>query len=97
MNTEFSRVGREDAIRDAYAAMASRLRQREQPRPKGRHARLSNPLPATWATTGGGKTFFLDELGALHPEDLALCQDEGMKTILQNTVSTKRATKICLT
>jgi hypothetical protein len=55
--------------------------------------RQNNPLPATWATTGGGKSFFLDELGALRLEDLELCKDTEMKTILQNTVSLERGRK----
>jgi hypothetical protein len=77
-------VGRDDALQSAYAAMTARLRLRKR---RTKYDRQRNPLPATWATTGGGKSFFLDELGALRPEDLELCEDKTMKKILQNTVS----------
>ncbi len=49
--------------------------------------RLNNPLAATVATTGGGKSFFLDELGALRKEDLEMCDSLHMKEILNNSVS----------
>lgn len=80
-------MARQDVLRDAYRAFAARLQRRAKNHKDGTHDRLSNPLPTVWATTGGGKSFFLDELGALRPEDLELCEDKDMKTILQNTVS----------
>lgn len=50
--------------------------------------RLSNPLAPTMATTGGGNSFFLDELGALHEEDLeAFCVPPDIKEILLHSVS----------
>lgn len=49
--------------------------------------RRNNPLAATVATTGGGKSFFLDELGALHKTDLDMCVNPEMKQILNNSVS----------
>lgn len=39
-------------------------------------------MAATLTTTGGGKSFYLDELAALRPEDLKLCEDlNAMKEI----------------
>lgn len=50
--------------------------------------RLNNPLAATLTTTGGGKSFFLDELGALREEDLKMfCAHPEMKKILLQSVS----------
>jgi hypothetical protein len=83
----FVRVARQDTLRDAYAAMTTRLHLRSIPRKEESHDRLSNPLPAMWATTGGGKTRGIDELAALRPEDLELCQDEAMRKILENSVA----------
>lgn len=54
-------------MRMAVAAFAYRLHERRR---GTQHDRQRNPMPATLTTTGGGKSFFLDELGALHPEDL---------------------------
>ena len=56
-----------------------------------RHLRFNNPLAATLTTPGGGKSFFLDELAALHDDDLEkLCSDhQELKEILQNSVSNK--------
>ncbi len=79
-------MGRNEALQSVYAAMATRFENRAK-NPKTEVDRQRNPLPATLATTGGGKSFFLDEVGALRPEDLELCGHEGMKKILQNSVS----------
>ena len=50
--------------------------------------RHNNPLIATLTTTGGGKSRNLDEVGALHAEDLrALCADPQMREILLNSVA----------
>jgi hypothetical protein len=77
-------VGRDDSLRSAYAAFT----QRKDLRTKGlAHDRQRNHLPATITTTGGGKSFFLDELGALREEDLQLCEDLEMREILSNSVS----------
>jgi hypothetical protein len=80
-------VGRDAAFEGAYKAMATRLEKRTKN--KGREGdRLNNPLPATLTTTGGGKSFFLDEFGALHDADLEnFCSNPEMKKILQNSVS----------
>jgi hypothetical protein len=82
----FKRLGRTDAFKSAYAAMAQRrqLRAKNLGNPADR---LFNPLPATLATTGGGKSFFLTEIGELRPKDLLLCEDEEMREILQNSVA----------
>jgi hypothetical protein len=80
-------VGRDEAFEEAYKAMATRLEKRA--RNKGREGdRLNNPLSATLTTTGGGKSFFLDELGTLREEDLeAFCVNSEMKEILLHSVS----------
>lgn len=48
--------------------------------------RQYNPLIATQATTGGGKSLYLDEFGALRARDLDMCKDPETKRILQNSV-----------
>ena len=90
------RVARQGALKDAYGAMTTRLRLRSMKREEGTHDRLSNPLPATWATTGGGKTRIVDEIAALDPDDLELCQDEDMRKILENSVSLKKVRRLRL-
>lgn len=79
-------MGRDEALQSAYDAMATRLENRAK-NPLTENDRQHNPLPATLTTTGGGKSFFLDELGALHEKDLALCKDENMRKVLQNSLS----------
>jgi hypothetical protein len=79
-------VGRNEAFQIANDAMATRLRNRAE-NPKTATDRQHNPLPATLTTTGGGNSFFLDELGALSEKDLAMCKDENMRKVLQNSVS----------
>jgi len=49
--------------------------------------RLENPLISTLTTTGGGKSFFLQELAALHPHDLKLCEDQETRDVLWNSVA----------
>lgn len=67
-------------MRMAIAAFASRIYERS----KGSEDNWQrNPLPATLATTGGGRSFFMDELAALRPEDLEMYGDlEEMTKIL---------------
>ena len=60
-------MGRDSAMRTAVAAFACRLYQ--QTRGTG-HDQQRNPMAAMLTTTGGGKSFFLDELAELRPEDL---------------------------
>lgn len=81
---KFACVGRQDAFKEAYAAMAERLHLRAE-NPTMVKERQNNPLPATIATTGGGKSFFLDEIGSLREEDLQLCEDPAMRGILTHT------------
>ena len=82
-------MGRDGAMREAYDVMATRLKNRMADKSTQKN-RLSNPLAATLSTTGGGKSFFLDELGALRHGDLQnLCAHEGMREILKNSVSYK--------
>ena len=84
----FERVGRDEAMKEAYKVMATRLQERAWS--KDECDRRTNPLAATLATPGGGKSFFLDELAALRHDDLEkLCSDQGMRKILQNSVSYK--------
>ncbi len=80
-DANFKRVGRNDAMRMAVAAFACRLYERS--RGTG-HDRQRNPMAATLTTTGGGKSFYLDELAALRPEDLEMVFGdlEEMKRIL---------------
>lgn len=77
-------MGRQDALQAAYAAFTTRLNLRKAARISNR---LSNPLPAVWATTGGGKSYFLDQVGELLHEDISLCQDKDMQAILHKSVS----------
>lgn len=68
----------------AAAAFALRLYNRTR-RTENTHDQQQNPLPATLTTTGGGKSFFLDELGALRPEDLEMLDDLAeMEKIVSN-------------
>jgi len=93
--SSFKRIDRDEALAKAYAYMAERhtLRQKEIAKAKTEkrdpkiNDRQFNPLIATQATTGGGKSYYLDELGALHSSDLALCSDPETKSALQNTVT----------
>jgi len=82
---KFPRVGRDETLKFTYNVITTRMKQRAASSIKS--DRLNNPLLATLATTGGGKSFFLDELSKLCPEDLAICEDETMRKILQNSVS----------
>ena len=75
-------------MKEVYKVMATRLENRMKNKAQEKH-RHNNLLAATLTTTGGGKSFFLDELGALRHNDLELCSDEGMRKILQNSVSYK--------
>ncbi len=81
----FARVGREEAMRETFTAFTKRKNLRATN--KSTTDRLSNPLPATITTTGGGKSRFLDELAALHTDDLELCKDATMRGYLKNSVS----------
>ena len=71
-------------MRRTFAAFAARLYKRTR---GTRHDRQRNPLPATLTTTGGGKSFFLDECAALRPEDLEMCEDLAE---MEKIVSTMR-------
>lgn len=83
----FKRVDRDDALRATYAGMAKRLTLRAEA-PMHSENRLKNPLVGTLTTTGGGKSFFLDELGALHPGDLhKLCENEELRNILEDSIA----------
>lgn len=79
-------MGRDEAFKEVYEVMATRLEQRMKN--KGHEGnRRNNPLPVTLTTTGGGKSFFLDELGALNPADLEkFCSNQALKEILLNSV-----------
>ena len=79
-------MGRDKALKAAYAGMATRLENRAT-MPKSTTDTKNNPLVATLCTTGGGKSFFLDELGALHKRDLNLCENLELRDILKNSVS----------
>ncbi len=73
-------MDRDDSMRRAVAAFACRLYERTRGTP---HDRQQNPLPVTLTTTGGGKSFFLDELAALQPGDLKMYEDyDEMSKIL---------------
>lgn len=80
-------MGRDEAFRETFNAMAARLEER------GKHKtsegdRLNNPLPAILATTGGGKSFHFDEFGELSPADLdEFCSNSELREILKNSVS----------
>ena len=83
-------MGRDEAMKEVYKVMATRLEERAWSKENNRSAanRQNNPLAVTLATPGSGKSFFLDELGALRYDDLEkLCSDEGLRRILQNSVS----------
>jgi hypothetical protein len=82
------RVGLDAAMKHAYAAMSTRLEQRAA-MPDSIHDTKNNPLPVTSIPPGGGKSFFLDQLGALHQRDLEeFCDNTELRTILRNSVST---------
>ncbi len=80
-------MGRDEAFEETFKAMATRLEERAKN--KGLEGdRLNNPLPAILATTGGGKSFHLDELGALYHTDLdKFCSNPELRGILKGSVS----------
>lgn len=79
-------MGCDETLGAAYKVMATRFEKRVKNK-ETKWDRLNNPLPATLTTTGGGKSFFLDEFGALNPADLNFCSNPDMREILQNSVS----------
>jgi hypothetical protein len=80
-------VGRDAAMKRTYDVMAIRLEKRLKNKGKERD-RQNNPLPSILATAGEGKSFHLDELGALSPADLdAFCSNLELRDILKNSVS----------
>jgi len=48
--------------------------------------RFVNSLPATHGAPGTGKTFFIDELAALKPEDIEKYSSENMKGFWKDIV-----------
>ncbi len=83
----FGRVGRNGAMENTYNAMAERINKREE-KPEFKSNRESNPIIATVATTGGGKSRHLDEVGALLHDDLhMLCKDPRLRKILLDSVA----------
>lgn len=80
-------MGRDEAFRDTFNAMAVRLEERAKHK-TSEGDRLNNPLPAILATTGGGKSFHFDELGALAHADLdKYCSNSELRDILKSSVS----------
>jgi len=80
---EFVRKGRDKQMEMVYDCFSTRYRDRGKINSQDR---FSNPLAAIHSVSGGGKSFFLDELANLKPEDLnKLCKDEEMRKILQHS------------
>jgi len=81
---KFVRKGRDKQIEMVYDCLSTRYSLRNCK--INSQDRANNPLAAIHSAPGGGKSFFLDELAKLKPEDLnKLCKDEEMRKILQHS------------
>ncbi len=73
-------------MKQTYASLAERIQLRKLGATP--NDRTSNLLTGIYASSGGGKSYFLDQVAKLDPNDLtALCDDEDMRTILLNSVA----------
>ena len=79
----FPRKRREETFQGVFNFFEMRKLKREQ----SDSDKTSNSLTALHCAPGGGKSFFLDELAKLNPEDLTKhCDSPNMRSILENSV-----------
>lgn len=79
----FSIVGRDKAIKEVFTSFSDRFTNRlcnEQDT-------KSNIITAIHGPTGGGKSFLLDEIARLDPNDLKLCPNNDLRVALKSSVS----------